>query len=272
MGNQEEKFTYQKRTKFDPSKKLNVVKMDMAQLEWYKKETKNRNIGYYDSYKRMSSQSDIDVVTYHRKLKQYWEKMVEEAEMKPQREGAAFRIRWLYAGTNYRRMVEPLEIADYYRNGGKNYDTEGRSTHYKQLEKWLEKEAKEKTKEETKATSGSNSTSTKNVESILTFDSCFWAHVEEALLSCKVVKDVQSSIIHKEDAKGKLLEFEEYVYGLLKKYEVSSEIFLKESSYMIWWDEYKKIDGAPYHSELARFMSNADNYNVRYVRGTYNFG
>ena len=160
MENHEANFNSQKRT-FDPTRKLNEVKINMAQLEWYKKHSKSQNIGYYDSYKKKYSTSDQDVVIFQKNLTNYWIKMVEEAELKPQKEGAAFRTRWLYAGTNYRRMVEPLDIAEYYTNGGKSYMTE-RSKHYKQLEEWL--------KEGTTATSGSNSTSAKNVESILTFD------------------------------------------------------------------------------------------------------
>ncbi|KAJ1381085.1 Fungal lipase-like domain [Sesbania bispinosa] len=249
--------------KFDPSRKLNVVKIDMALLEWYKKDSKNRNIGYYDSYKKMRLTSDQDVVKFIRNLINYWEKMVEEAEMKPQKEGAAFRTRWLFGGTNYRRMVEPLVIAQYYRDGGKDYVTKARPKHFKQLEEWL--------KEETKATSGSNNTSRNNVESILTMDSCFWAYVEEALLSCKQLEDVQSSLMEKEEATRKLFEFEKYVYGLLTNYAVSPEIFLAESSYMTWWNEYKAIKGTSYSSALARFMSNAYYYNVQYVGGTYNF-
>ncbi|QHO32140.1 senescence-associated carboxylesterase 101 isoform X1 [Arachis hypogaea] len=269
----EKKYNHQKRTIFDPTKKLNVMKVDMVQLEWYKKDSRNQNIGYYDRYKNMLSTnkfstSDQDVVNFHKNLTNYWEKMVETAELKPQKEGAAFRTRWLFAGTNYRRMVEPLEIANYYysNEGYKKFPKsyfETRSKHYKQLEEWL--------KEGTAAASNSNSTGTRNVESILTFDSCFWAHVEEAFISCKVVKDVKVDVQLKEKAKKKLLEFEDYVYGLLKNYEVSSDIFLRDSSYMTWWNEYEKIDGAVSHSKLGRFMSNANNYNVKYVKGTYNF-
>ncbi|MCH94885.1 senescence-associated carboxylesterase 101-like [Trifolium medium] len=80
-----EKRFIQKTTLFDPSKKLNAMKRSMAQLEC---------------------------------LTSYWKKMVEEAEMKPQSEGAAFRASWLYGGTTYRRMFEPLAIAQYYREGG----------------------------------------------------------------------------------------------------------------------------------------------------------
>ncbi|XP_012568102.1 senescence-associated carboxylesterase 101 isoform X2 [Cicer arietinum] len=261
----EKKIIIQKRGKFDQSRKLNLVKIDMAQLEWYKKNSKNRNIGYYDSYKKMYLTSDHNVVQFQKNLTNYWKKMVEESSLKPQQEDMSLRIRWLYGGTTYRRMVEPLDIAQYYVNGGKDYVTKARSRHYKQLEDWLIEEA-------TTTKSGSNKVTRENVESILTLDSCFWAHVEEALISCKQLKGVKFSVIEKEDAKRKLVEFENYVYGLLMEYAVSPEIFLSESSYMEWWNDYKEIKGTSYSSSLTRFMSNAYNYNVQYVKGTYNFG
>ncbi|KAJ1381084.1 Fungal lipase-like domain [Sesbania bispinosa] len=253
----EEKIIIQRRISFDPSKKLNQIKGHMAQLEWYKKETKNRGIGYYDSYKNMNSPWDHDVIEFHKKLTIYWEKMVEEAEMKPQKEGAAFRIRWLYAGTNYRRMVEPLAIAQYYREGGKDYVTKSRSEHFKRLEEWLMEGT-------TKAKSDLNSTSKKNVEALLTMDSCFWARVEEALLSCKEFKVAKE----KEEALKKLRDFEEYVYGLLKSYTVSPEIFLPQSSYMLWWNEYKGIVGTPHNRKLADFMNDARKHQ-QYALGAY---
>jgi hypothetical protein len=250
--------------KNNSSKKLNSMKIDMAQLEWYKKNSKNQNIGYYDSSKKMYSTTDQDVLNFQKNLTIYWKEMVEESLVKPQKEGASLRTRWLYGGTTYRRMVEPLDIAQYYLNGGKDYVTSARSSHYKQLEDWLEEEA-------TTKTSGSQNVTRDNVGSILTLDSCFWAHVEEALISCKQLKDVKSNIIEKEEATRKLVEFENYVYGLLMEYAVSPEIFLSESSYMAWWNQYKEIKGSLYSSKFTYFMSNAYNYNVQYVGGTYKF-
>ncbi|KEH16187.1 lipase [Medicago truncatula] len=180
----------QKKTSFDPSKKLNEMKRHM---------------------------------------------MVEEAELKPQREGAAFRNRWLFGGTTYRRMVEPLAI------------------------EWLEEDS-------TKTKNELNSTSKKKVEVILTIDSCFWAHVEEAILACKELKEVKD----KEEVLNKLVEFEDYVYGLLKDYAVSPEIFLRQSSYMSWWKDYKAIKGSSYTSKLANFMNDAGKIKL-YGLGAYDF-
>nr|AFK43077.1 unknown [Lotus japonicus] len=204
----------------------------------------------------MNSPWDNDVVQFHKKLKNYWEKMVGEVEVKPQTEGAAFRKRWLFGGTTYRRMVEPLAIAQYYKDGGEDYVTKERSKHFKQLEEWL-KESNGKDLE---------STSKKNVEAILTIDSCFWAHVEEALRSCKELKAAKE----KEEELKKLVEFEEYVYKLLKNYAVSPEIFLEKSSFMFWWIEYKGIKGTSYSSPLVSFMNIAANRD-QYTLGAYDF-
>ncbi|WJX37091.1 hypothetical protein P8452_24899 [Trifolium repens] len=256
----EEIFIQQNKELFEPSKKLNDMKVHMAQLEWYKKETKNQQIGYYDSYKNMSSPFDHNVIEFHRMLTNYWEKMVEEAEMKPQKDGAAFRTRWLYGGTTYRRMVEPLAIAKYYReDGSKDYVNKKRSKHFKQLEDWLMEDSKN-------ATSDINSTRKKNAEAILTIDSCFWAHVEEALLLCRELKTVKE----KEETLKKLFEFEEYVYQLLKDYAISPDIFLAQSSYIRWWNEYKAIKGSSYTSALVNFMNDDTNFK-QYAVGGYDF-
>ncbi|XP_057447507.1 senescence-associated carboxylesterase 101-like isoform X2 [Lotus japonicus] len=259
MKKLEEKLIVQRRIIFDPSKKLNQMKGHMAQLEWYKKETKDEGKGYYDSYKNMYYQRDHDVVELHKKLTIYWEKMVEEAKLKPQREGSAFRTRYLYGGTTYRRMVEPLAISQYYKDGGDDYMKKKRSKHFELLEEWLN-EAGDKDKKNLQ------STSKKNVQAILTIDSCFWAHVEEALLSCKELKAGKE----KEEAVKKLLKFEDYIYGVLKNYEVSPEIFLEQSSFMRWWIEYKGIKGTSYSSPLASFMNDVGK-RKGYIQGTYDF-
>jgi len=67
-----------------------------------------------------------------------------------------------------------------------------------------------------------------------------------------------------------LFEFEEYIYPLLKDYAVSPEIFLAQSSYIRWWNEYKKIKGSSYTSALANFM-NDDTKIKQYAIGTYDF-
>ncbi|XP_054814174.1 senescence-associated carboxylesterase 101-like isoform X2 [Prosopis cineraria] len=248
-----------KKKDLDPSKRLNDVKIYMANIEWYKKFSKAQETGMYDMYKKHRNERDQEIVWWKKELTLYWREMVEEAETKPQKEGAAFRTRWLYAGTNYRRMMEPLDIADHYERGGKNYETEGRSIHYRQLEEWLKEDR-------TPSPGGLSCTTNKqNVESILTLDSSFWACVEEALIACRDMKSREES-----STMQKLSEFEEYVYGSLKNYAVSPEIFLKHSTYMRWWNEYQLLKEASSDSKLASFMKNPDNYKL-YSIGLFDF-
>ncbi|XP_061987975.1 senescence-associated carboxylesterase 101-like isoform X2 [Rosa rugosa] len=256
MKNHERKLLIQKKKNSDSDKKLNEMKIHMAYLEWYKKDSKRQNIGYYDMYRNKGNQTDVKVNEYKKKLMNYWEDSVTEVENKPQLEGAHFRVRWLYAGTNYRGMVEPLHIADYYKDGGKNYRTDAgkRPKHFTLLEEWhqekqeQEKKKKQETqKQEEKPESGPNKSKRENVGSSLNDDSCFWARVEETLILLK-----NGGLTT--DDKRKLKEFEDYVWIALKNYAVSPEIFLKNSSFMKWWNEYKGIVESS--SSLSHFMKN----------------
>nr|GMC95229.1 senescence-associated carboxylesterase 101 isoform X1 [Ipomoea batatas] len=243
-----------KRSAFDPSKKLNEMKKDMIFLEWYKKSMVEEG-GYYDSFKNVKPQSGDKIISRqeiikHKKiLERYWKRMVEEAEKMPQKEGNVFRTRWLYAGTNYRRMVEPLDIAEYYRDGKKGYRHGGRTEkfkHYIQLEKWMNEDKQQ----------GSSKTRNKPVS--LTEDSCFWGDVEEAVICCKILGDGQSSIEEKALSRQYLVGFEEYVMNSIHSCSVSSEIFLRGSTFREWWVEYNKLIEPSYTSPLTLFMKNQE--------------
>lgn len=221
-----------KRNTFDPGKKLNKMKEAMTWLEWYRKLTLNEG-GYYDSFKFSGSRSRDEVksrqeiVKHHRTLTKYWKIMVAEVKKMPQKEEAAFRTRWLYAGTNYRRMVEPLDVAEYYMKlGNRDYVNLGRSEHYKQLEKWMKEDKP----------SGSGNHRRKAVS--FTEDSCFWAYVEEAIISSKGLREGSSE--EKDNSRRDLVNFGEYVMRLIRSYSVSSEIFQPQCSFMRWWKEYRQ--------------------------------
>ncbi|PRQ53806.1 putative carboxylesterase [Rosa chinensis] len=269
----ERKVITQKKKVSDSDKKLNEMKMNMAKLEWYKKDSKQKNIGYYDMYKKQGNPSDINANEYKKKLMNYWEDSVAEVEDAPQMEGGHFRVRWLYGGTNYRRMIEPLHIAEYYKDSGTDYITGGKRPkqfilleqwHMKKQEEDKKKEEKKKQEEEKKKQEQEQeqkpqaSPSNKKremVSAILTEDSCFWAHVEEAIILCNLLKNGGSTTDAEKVAyEGKLKEFEAYVWDTLKNYAVSSEIFLGESSFMRWWKEYKGVTADLSGTLLGQFM------------------
>ncbi|XP_016510827.1 senescence-associated carboxylesterase 101-like isoform X1 [Nicotiana tabacum] len=246
------KASFVKKTNaFDPGKKLSKIKEDMAYLEWYKKATLNEG-GYYICFKERGSGSrDVvksreEIVKRHRILTKYWKRMVAEVEKLPQKEEAAFRTRWLYGGTNYRRMVEPLEIAEYYMKGNRDYVNFGRSEHYKLLEKWMNKDK----------IGGIANDRRKAVS--LTEDSCFWAYVEEAIITSKGLREGSSE--EKEKSRRNLVNFGEYVMSLIRSYSVSTEIFQPQSTFMKkWWQEYRQdILSSLYSCPLTFYMENEE--------------
>jgi len=90
---------------------------------------------------------------------------------------------WITRGTHYRLLVEPLDIANYYRLG-KNEDsgpylTHGRPRRYKTVQKWLEDD--EENNQLRPLPGGTDQ------PKMLTQDSCLWAYVEE--ISCLMHKN-----------------------------------------------------------------------------------
>nr|XP_043617681.1 senescence-associated carboxylesterase 101-like [Erigeron canadensis]XP_043617682.1 senescence-associated carboxylesterase 101-like [Erigeron canadensis] len=241
------RIIHKRRNVYEPSRKLNDMKISMVQMEIYKMSSRP-TMGYYDSYKNPRSKDEIErqqnILKHQRKLYQYWKKLVEETERMPQEAGAVLRKRWLYGGITYTRLAEPLDIAEYYKKGNVNY-LENRSNHYTLLEKWSTKD-----KEDLSPTPRTNKAAS------LTEDSCFWAHVEEALISMRKLKN-GSSISIEVDVK-KLEGFEAYVLSRIRNYSVSSDIFLEESSLMKWWSEYKEYKGPSYASQFALYMNNRE--------------
>ncbi|KAK3435868.1 hypothetical protein EUGRSUZ_C00300 [Eucalyptus grandis] len=179
-------------------KELDQMKVHLAYLEWYMKVCKadGQGLGYYDSFKNARERRDGGHV-------------VNEAEKKPHLSGTPVRTRWLYGGTNYRRIVEPLDITEHYKRGRKDYIKRGRSRHYILLEKWLK------------------TTSRKRRQRAGREDSCFWARVEEAIRSCRLLNSKGSP--------------DEDVMDLIKDYAVSLDIFLEKSSYMQWWRDHNFV-------------------------------
>ncbi|KAJ6292150.1 hypothetical protein OIU76_024127 [Salix suchowensis] len=157
---------------------------------------------------------DREVTRLKKFLTNYWKSFVEGVERKPQKEGAFIRGTWLYSGRDYK--------------------THGRSRHYILLEKWQEEDAE-------KLKSSPNNKKNQNVAGILTEDSCFWEKVEDALISCKLLKCGISSSVEKRLEKENLDMFEQYALNQINNDAVSPEIFLKESSFMKWWKTFQEI-------------------------------
>ncbi|VVB12431.1 unnamed protein product [Arabis nemorensis] len=245
----EERAKQKKLRRFDPSKKLKDMRTSMSYIEWYKKKSKEEKIGYYDRFKTQTvsptSEFDIDIKKCKKELNDYWKSLVEELEKKPQSDLLILSGRFLFSGNNYRQLVEPLDIAEYYIEGGKEYLVRGRSRHYVMLQKWFQEESLKPIRDERR-----------DLSDLLMFDSCFWAEVEETLIVINLLKR-QVEIIGDDKRElliRKLVRFEEYVWNMIKNREVSPDIFLERSSFMKWWKEYKEIKRSdPFNSSSSPF-------------------
>lgn len=200
----------------------------MAELEWYKECCDNQDVGYYDSFKSQN-QKDIDANLRRINLAQFWDDILEMWERHELPSDFKSQNKWVNAGTVYRRLVEPLDIANYYKtHQDSNYLTEGRPNRHKVLERWLE--------EKDNSRSG-RAERPRTRPASLTQDSCFWAYVEEALKDLQYLKQGQHQRLQS------LQKFEENVTMMKNSHSLSSDVFLEGSSFTRWckeWEDYKE--------------------------------
>jgi hypothetical protein len=202
----------------------------MAELEWYKERCeKEDGITYYDSFK-YQDKKDIRADRHRLKLEGFWDEIIDLWEGMSCQCNFESQNKWINAGNTYRKLVEPLDIAHYYRNnqGNDNYLSDGRPNRHKVLQKWMEE------KEKTRSSKGQRP---RTKPASLTEDSCFWAYVEEAWKDLENLKQGQHQSLQS------LEQFEKYVTTMKNALKISSDVFLKGSSYMMWseeWEEYKR--------------------------------
>ncbi|KAF3778869.1 Senescence-associated carboxylesterase 101 [Nymphaea thermarum] len=231
----------------NPNKKFNDAKKQMARLEWYMKRCEEGEMDYYDCFKERNAERDYDVINFKNVLNRYWKETVEEAENNPQTSDVPLRDRFLFSGTRYRRMVEPLDIADYYRKPrNEDYMNKKRASHYVTLEKWHEDWVKSK-KEDPK----------EKKAKILTEDSCFWARVEQAALMVNELKGRrEQGDMELDGLRNELKNFEGYVWKLISNHALSATVFFERSTFMKWWKQYESE--LKHNSEFTSYMKNGD--------------
>jgi len=216
--------------------KLSKAQSSMAELEWYKEVCEKADKGYYDSFKE-NDKRDINANLRREKVAGFWNEMIEMWQQHELPSDFQSRKKWIYPGNTYSRLVEPLDIAFYYRTsqGNGNYISDGRPTRHKILQEWFEEN------EKTRSSEGQRG---RTKLASLCQDSCFWAYVEEAL------KDLNEGLHQK------LEKFENYVTKMIQDRSISSDVFLEESSFVMWWQKYKQIQSPEWklNSPLYKIM------------------
>ncbi|XP_040988685.1 protein EDS1L-like [Juglans microcarpa x Juglans regia] len=210
-------------------KKTDIDKA-MKELEDYRAKSALRKLGYYDAFKLQKDYKDFDATVKRQELAGIWDEIIEMLKRYELPDGFEGDKGWVELGTRYRRLVEPLDIANYYRQS-KNEDTgaymkRGRPKRYRYTQRWREHAGK-------MATDASG-------------ESNFWAELEE-------IHSKTGSREGFEEVKDRVLKLEEDVHKWVFGGDLDRDVFLEESTLVKWWkilpDEHKS------RSCLSRFMN-----------------
>lgn len=168
--------------------------------------------GYYDAFKVQKEARDFQANVERLKLAGVWDEIIEmlkRYELPDEFEGDK---EWIRLGTDFRRLVEPLDIANYYRHL-KNEDTgpymiKARPKRYRYTQRWVEH--------------------ANRMPKAAISESTFWAEVEEL---CSWTSNNKPF----EDVKERVLQLEQDIKEWTKG-EIVKDVFLKESTFVKWWE------------------------------------
>ncbi|KAL5544326.1 hypothetical protein UlMin_008110 [Ulmus minor] len=165
------------------------MKNALAEIETYRKMWEGHKVGYYDAFKLQKKQEDF------------------KANVKRLELGIK---EWVDLGTGFRRLVEPLDIANFYQHqknddSGAYMGNRGRPKRYRYTQRWREHE--------------------KGMEKDSSGESCFWAEVEE-LLATGITPETS------ERAQKLVKQVEQWV----EKEEIESDVFLSKTTFVKWWN------------------------------------
>ncbi|RDX64077.1 Protein EDS1L, partial [Mucuna pruriens] len=198
--------------KIDVKKILNKMK----EVEEYKAicESEIQNKGYYDAFKMQEELRDFRANVMRLELAGVWDEIIEKLmsyELPDEFEG---KKEWVDLGTRFRQLLEPLDVANYYRHGkhyedGASYMGKGRPKRYRYTQRWLE-HAERRPPEPNSA-------------------SCFLAEVEDI---CYKTSNSNSSF---EDVKERVKRLEAQIKDWSEKGELAKDVFLEGSTLVKWW-------------------------------------
>ncbi|KAL6223228.1 hypothetical protein ACLB2K_006616 [Fragaria x ananassa] len=217
--------------------RLSKVTPYRAQIEWYMVscDKSDEQLGYYDSFKRRgSSKKDHKINMNRLLLSGFWNDVLRMLENNELPHDFNKRGKWVNGSQFYKLLVEPLDIAEYYRSGMHrikgHYLKHGRERRFEIFDRWWRE----------REVGPEENTSVRSKFAGLTQDSCFWARVEEArecLANVRSETDVRKLPLLWES----LNSFEMYATRLVDRKEVSKDVLAKNSSYSLWVEELREL-------------------------------
>uniref|UniRef100_A0A0D6QX10 Fungal lipase-like domain-containing protein n=1 Tax=Araucaria cunninghamii TaxID=56994 RepID=A0A0D6QX10_ARACU len=231
---------------FDMPKRHDKEAGPMRVLRFYRDRCRDSNSGgsgYYDAFKSQRNEDDFQANVKRLKLASFWDRIVEMVENHKLPDDFQCREKWIKAGTEYRLLVEPLDIANYYRLGkhedSGHYLTSARPRRYSMLQKWLEdKELRDSQKQV--------------LYPGITQESYFWAYVEE-ISWC--MKSASNGGERPHDVRAKCDEFQSRVKRMIDMEVLClEEVVMGDSTFLKWWNELSEEDrrGSPLFADISR--------------------
>ncbi|KAL8473425.1 hypothetical protein ACS0TY_030317 [Phlomoides rotata] len=207
-----------------------------VQIEWYKAfcDGSDDQLGYYDSFKlRSTSMKGNRVNIYRIRIGIFWDKLIDMMETNQLTHDFHELAKYVNASHSYTLLVEPLEIAEYYKTcmhkKKGHYIEHGRERRFKIFDKWWRDRKV-----------GDEEGNPRSRFASLTQDSCFWARVEEArdcvhLITGEMDSGKQAFL------SSKIEKFEQYAIRMIERKEVSVDVLAKYSSYNLFRDEWNEL-------------------------------
>lgn len=90
------------------------IREALKSLNEYKRTCELHEVSYYDSFKLQREVHDFNANVSRLELAGLWDEIVEMLRRRELPDGFESRQDWVNLGTLYRRLVEPLDIANYY--------------------------------------------------------------------------------------------------------------------------------------------------------------
>ncbi|XLR23845.1 hypothetical protein S83_051745 [Arachis hypogaea] len=199
----EKKISHEINTKALPS---------MNDLEEYKASCA-LNRGYFDAFKVQKEPRDFQANVKRLVLAGVWDETIEMLKRYELPDDFEGKKDWIDLGTSFRRLVEPLDIANYYRHL-KNEDTgpymiKARPKRYRYTQRWLEH-------------------ANRTPKAVIT-ESTFWAEVEELCSWTSTNKPF-------EDVKERVVQLEQNIKRWIEKGEITKDVLLRDPTFVNLWE------------------------------------
>lgn len=192
------------------------IEQKMKDLKKYREMWEHQNVGFYDGFREHKKKEDFKANVTRLELASVWDEIMEKLRSYQLPDEFEGNKEWVDLGSRFRQLMEPLDIANYYRHarhyedGSSSYMLRGRPKRYRYTQKWLEHA--ERRPQEPSSTS------------------CFWAEVED--LRYKTSYSNSSSF---EDVKERVEQLEAQLQAWSEKGELANDVFLEGSTLVKWW-------------------------------------